>query len=84
MSESRILGAFSIYDIDDDGYITTEEMYFVVSSIFQRRGLKMDQTVSVESKVEEIFSRMDVVSLHILFSNYSILKFNFFRSFYYT
>jgi acetolactate synthase small subunit len=42
-------------------------MLNVVNAIFQRRGLKMDQTVSVESKVEEIFSRMDVVSIDILF-----------------
>jgi len=56
------LGAFSIYDIDDDGYITTEEMLNVVKAIFQRRGLKTGQSDVVESKVEEIFSRMDVVS----------------------
>jgi hypothetical protein len=41
-------------------------MLDVVNAIFQRRGLKMDQTVSVESKVEEIFLRMDVVSVEML------------------
>ncbi|CAG2119257.1 unnamed protein product, partial [Medioppia subpectinata] len=49
-------GCFSIYDIDEDGFITTEEMGNVIKAIFRRRGLRLD----IESKVQEIFNRMDV------------------------
>ena len=51
-------GCFSIYDIDEDGFITTEEMKNVIKAIFRRRNLRLD----IDSKVGEIFARMDVVS----------------------
>lgn len=29
------LGAFRLYDVDNDGYITREEMYNIVDAIYQ-------------------------------------------------
>lgn len=30
-----IAGAFKLYDVDNDGYITREEMYSIVDAIYQ-------------------------------------------------
>ena len=30
-----ILGAFRLYDVDNDGYITRQEMYNIVEAIYQ-------------------------------------------------
>lgn len=30
-----LLGAFRLYDVDNDGYITREEMYNIVDAIYQ-------------------------------------------------
>ena len=30
-----VLGAFRLYDVDNDGFITREEMYNIVDAIYQ-------------------------------------------------
>lgn len=41
----RLTGAFRLYDVDDDGFITREEMYDIVDAIYQ-------MVVSTELKAE--------------------------------
>ncbi|RWS24335.1 EF hand-like protein [Leptotrombidium deliense] len=50
---------FSIYDIDDDGYITKEEMLNIVSAIYERKGLPIEKCNIAHQKVEQIFVKMD-------------------------
>jgi Ca2+-binding EF-hand superfamily protein len=34
-SNTSFLGAFRLYDVDNDGYITRQEMYDIVDAIYQ-------------------------------------------------
>ena len=34
-AEKHKIGAFRLYDVDNDGYITREEMYNIVDAIYQ-------------------------------------------------
>ena len=56
-------GAFSIYDVDDDGYVTKEEMIKIVRAVFEKKGFPETQSAFIESRVETIFSEMDAVSI---------------------
>lgn len=38
MLRALTTGAFKLYDVDNDGYITREEMYDIVSSIYEMLG----------------------------------------------
>lgn len=65
------LGAFKLYDVDNDGYITREEMYDIVGAIYEmlgsakRDGLQSSDATSDESpnvRVDRIFELLDQVS----------------------
>ena len=48
-----ILGAFRLYDVDNDGYITRQEMYNIVEAIYQM-GVSADMC-KVEFKNSNFF-----------------------------
>jgi len=59
--DEKLNWAFRLYDVDNDGYITRQEMYDIVDAIYQMVG---QQTVSEDEntpqkRVEKIFDQMD-------------------------
>ena len=55
------LGAFRLYDVDNDGYITRQEMYDIVDAIYQMVGsqpINEDENTP-QKRVEKIFDQMD-------------------------
>lgn len=66
---SVLSGAFSLYDVDKDGYITKEEMANIVGAIYSMIGdvleLPKDEDTP-EKRVNKIFSNMDLVSFPVL------------------
>ena len=55
--------AFRLYDLDDDGKITRDEMLQIVTAIFSMVGKKDDmKDADPKEKVEKIFSLMNTVS----------------------
>lgn len=57
------LGAFRLYDIDDDGYITRDEMLRIIAAIYGMVGKTEDsEGRSPERRVDRIFQIMDKVS----------------------
>lgn len=66
MSETSVFlffkGAFRLYDIDDDGYITRAEMLHIIAAIYGMVGKTEDsEGRSPELRVERIFQMMDKV-----------------------
>lgn len=57
--DEKLDWAFSMYDLDDDGYVTREEMLNIVKA---KKGFSIDQQTVLEERVERIFSEMDSVS----------------------
>ena len=61
------LGAFRLYDLDNDGTITKQEMTQIVEAIFSMVGNNKDQMPqednTPEKRVERIFQLMDKVFL---------------------
>ena len=59
-------GAFSLYDVDKDGYITKVEMEDIVDAIYSMIGnmleLPKDEDTP-QKRVEKIFTNMDKVNI---------------------
>lgn len=63
-----LLGAFSLYDVDKDGYITKTEMIEIVDAIYSMIGNVVDFSEGEETpekRVAVIFSSMDLVSFSL-------------------
>lgn len=60
--DEKLAWAFRLYDVDNDGYITKDEMYNIVDAIYQMVGSKpnpQDDENTPQKRVERIFSQMD-------------------------
>ncbi|KAL1516403.1 hypothetical protein ABEB36_000321 [Hypothenemus hampei] len=60
--EEKLRWAFSLYDINGDGYITKEEMTDIVSSVYDLIGKLADPCIdedTIKEKVDRIFQKMD-------------------------
>lgn len=62
----RTAGAFKLYDVDNDGYITREEMYNIVDAIYQMLGNQSkasdEEEENPKERVDRIFEQLDKVS----------------------
>lgn len=60
------VGAFKLYDVDNDGYITREEMYNIVDAIYQMLGTQAkiaeEEEENPKERVDRIFEQLDKVS----------------------
>ncbi|XP_071549157.1 frequenin-2 isoform X2 [Panulirus ornatus] len=59
--DEKLLWAFKLYDVDNDGFITREEMYSIVDAIYQMVGQAPETDVenAPQKRVDQIFSQMD-------------------------
>ncbi|KAF9804919.1 hypothetical protein SFRURICE_007822, partial [Spodoptera frugiperda] len=53
--------AFRLYDVDNDGYITRDEMYNIVDAIYQMVGQtpQPEDDNTPQKRVDKIFDQMD-------------------------
>ncbi|XP_052075245.1 neurocalcin homolog isoform X2 [Mytilus californianus] len=58
-AEKKIKWAFNMYDIDQDGYITTEEMTHILKAICKMTGKVPQEFKSPEDMAEKIFNMLD-------------------------
>lgn len=59
--EEKLHWAFKLYDLDNDGYITREEMYNIVDAIYQMLGNQSTEQDddSPQQRVDKIFEQLD-------------------------
>lgn len=60
-------GAFKLYDVDNDGFITREEMYNIVDAIYQMLGNQAkiseeEEDENPKDRVDRIFEQLDKVN----------------------
>ncbi|XP_015795682.1 frequenin-1-like [Tetranychus urticae] len=58
--DQKLNWAFSIYDTDDDGYLTRKEMFSVIQAIYESKGMVKEQLVGAQKRIDDIFDRMDL------------------------
>nr|CAI5829596.1 unnamed protein product [Callosobruchus analis] len=72
--EEKLQWAFSLYDINGDGYITREEMTDIVTAIYDLMGKMVEPSIeecTVKERVDRIF---EVGTLNECYVNYSQLR----------
>lgn len=59
--DEKLQWAFKLYDVDNDGYITRDEMYNIVDAIYQMVGQapNSEDENTPQRRVDKIFSQMD-------------------------
>ncbi|KAJ6223327.1 hypothetical protein RDWZM_001872, partial [Blomia tropicalis] len=61
--EEKLVWAFKLYDVDNDGYITREEMYNIVDAIYQMLGnqakIAEEEEENPKERVDRIFEQLD-------------------------
>ncbi|KAH9395719.1 Neuronal calcium sensor 1 [Tyrophagus putrescentiae] len=61
--EEKLVWAFKLYDVDNDGYITREEMYNIVDAIYQMLGTQAkiaeEEEENPKERVDRIFEQLD-------------------------
>ncbi|XP_028171702.1 frequenin-1-like [Ostrinia furnacalis] len=59
--DEKLHWAFRLYDVDNDGYITREEMYNIVDAIYQMVGQtpQPEDENTPQKRVDKIFDQMD-------------------------
>ena len=66
-----------MYDLDNSGGITKDEMLEIVQAIFSMLGDDerfAQNSLSPESRVDRIFSKMDVVRKQFLYNNFKLIQ----------
>lgn len=65
--EEKLVWAFKLYDVDNDGFITREEMYNIVDAIYQMLGSttteKEEDDEDPKERVDRIFEQLDKVCM---------------------
>ncbi|CAN7937043.1 unnamed protein product, partial [Ixodes hexagonus] len=62
--DEKLVWAFKLYDVDNDGFITRDEMYNIVDAIYQMLGnqtKESEQEESPQERVDKIFDQLDKV-----------------------
>nr|XP_037270333.1 frequenin-1-like [Rhipicephalus microplus] len=60
--DEKLVWAFKLYDVDNDGFITRDEMYNIVDAIYQMLGnqtKESEQEESPQERVDKIFDQLD-------------------------
>ncbi|EEC16726.1 Ca2+ sensor, putative, partial [Ixodes scapularis] len=57
--KSQTSWAFKLYDVDNDGFITREEMYNIVDAIYEMLPRKEDEEDDPRARVDRIFEQLD-------------------------